>query len=82
MVLHLNSAADITVKLRNRGPDAFKPEKYGNSITVQRRLRQDGSGGYNLRNSNGICLIHLCYLEKYVIFISAERIHDCEQPVT
>ena len=50
--LPFHSTATIEVKLRNRGPDAFKPDKYGTAIIVTRKLRADGGGGYSLRNAN------------------------------
>ncbi|XP_014665142.1 PREDICTED: structural maintenance of chromosomes protein 6-like [Priapulus caudatus] len=44
---------EVTVKLSNKGPDAFKPNLYGDSVTVERRLTQDGSSSYKLRGKSG-----------------------------
>jgi len=45
--------ASITIKLRNRGEDAFQPEKYGKTITIERRITKEGSGSYKLKDSSG-----------------------------
>lgn len=50
-----SSAADITVKLRNRGPDAYKIEVYGDSITVEQRLSCDGCRTCKLKSKSGVC---------------------------
>ncbi|KAH0621959.1 hypothetical protein JD844_023747 [Phrynosoma platyrhinos] len=36
------SSADITITLQNRGEDAFKPEQYGSSITVNQHISSEG----------------------------------------
>ncbi|XP_005997583.1 structural maintenance of chromosomes protein 6-like [Latimeria chalumnae] len=47
------SSADVSITLRNRGSDAFKPEVYGPSINVQQRLTGDGSRSYKLKSATG-----------------------------
>jgi len=47
------NAASITISLRNRGTDAYKPEEYGETIIVERRLTTDGAGSYKLKASDG-----------------------------
>ena len=47
------SSAVVTVKLRNRGIDAYTPDEYGNSISIERRITQDGSGSYKLKSQDG-----------------------------
>ncbi len=47
------STAEITVKLRNTGQDAFKPNTYGESIIVERKLTKEGTSSYKLKNSQG-----------------------------
>ncbi|XP_063955858.1 structural maintenance of chromosomes protein 6-like [Lytechinus pictus] len=44
------SVAEICIKLRNRGHDAYKPEVFGPSITVIRRIKsgKDGSSNYKI----------------------------------
>lgn len=49
----LCSSADITVKLRNRGPDAYKRDVYGDSISIEQRIFCDGSRNCRLRNKAG-----------------------------
>lgn len=46
------SQAKISLRLGNRGDEAFHPETYGKSITIERTLNRDGSGGYKLKGSN------------------------------
>ncbi|OUM68586.1 hypothetical protein PIROE2DRAFT_39063, partial [Piromyces sp. E2] len=43
----------ITVKIRNKGPDAYKPEIYGDRIIIERRLSREGVNGYKIKNSSG-----------------------------
>ncbi|KAM4040422.1 LOW QUALITY PROTEIN: structural maintenance of chromosomes protein 6 [Anomaloglossus baeobatrachus] len=47
------TSADVSIKLRNRGNDAFKGEVYGDSIIVQQRLTVDGGRSYKLKSSTG-----------------------------
>ncbi|XP_075717183.1 structural maintenance of chromosomes protein 6 [Rhinoderma darwinii] len=47
------TSADVSIKLRNRGHDAFKPDVYGESILVQQRLTTDGGRSYKLKSSSG-----------------------------
>ncbi|NXE34127.1 SMC6 protein, partial [Ptilorrhoa leucosticta] len=47
------TSADISITLRNQGRDAFKPESYGTSITVNQRINQDGSRTYKLKSKSG-----------------------------
>lgn len=39
------SQAQIILKLMNKGPDAWRPEDYGDTITVTRTINRDGGGG-------------------------------------
>ncbi|XP_060083255.1 structural maintenance of chromosomes protein 6-like [Ylistrum balloti] len=45
--------AEVMIKLRNRGPDAYKPEEYGNSIIVERKFARDGGSHYKLKSEDG-----------------------------
>lgn len=47
------SYAQVSIKLRNRGHDAYKAKEYGQSITVERRITSDGSGSYRLKSHDG-----------------------------
>ncbi|XP_053141310.1 structural maintenance of chromosomes protein 6-like isoform X1 [Hemicordylus capensis] len=47
------SSADVSVTLRNRGEDAFKPELYGDSITVNQHITLEGHRSYKLKSSTG-----------------------------
>lgn len=42
-----------SVRLKNKGIDAYQPEVYGDSITVERRINIDSSGGYKIKNHVG-----------------------------
>ncbi|XP_072313154.1 structural maintenance of chromosomes protein 6 [Eucyclogobius newberryi] len=46
-------AADVALTLRNRGPDGFKSDLYGDSITVENRISADGSRTYRLKSETG-----------------------------
>lgn len=45
--------AIVTVQLRNRGIDAYRPDVYGKSIVIERRLVRTGSGGYKVKSIQG-----------------------------
>ncbi|KAN0038923.1 hypothetical protein ACTA71_001115 [Dictyostelium dimigraforme] len=47
------NTAVITVKLRNQGQEAFKPEKYGPSVIIERRISKTGASGYKVKDYNG-----------------------------
>ncbi|XP_049674556.1 structural maintenance of chromosomes protein 6 [Accipiter gentilis] len=47
------TSADISITLRNRGRDAFKPEVYGGSIIVNQHISLDGSRSYRLKSKSG-----------------------------
>ncbi|XP_047467829.1 structural maintenance of chromosomes protein 6 isoform X2 [Mugil cephalus] len=47
------NTADITVKLRNRGPDAYKKDVYGDSISIEHRISGDGCRTCRLKNKSG-----------------------------
>ncbi|XP_040204493.1 structural maintenance of chromosomes protein 6 [Rana temporaria] len=47
------TSADVSITLRNRGADAFRPEVYGDSIVVQQHLTIDGSRNYKLKSKTG-----------------------------
>ncbi|XP_067837706.1 structural maintenance of chromosomes protein 6-like [Heptranchias perlo] len=47
------NSADISITLRNRGPDAFKPDKYGEAVIVEQRISGDGIRQYRLKSHSG-----------------------------
>jgi chromosome segregation ATPase len=44
--------AEVEVTIKNGGPEAFKPDQYGSSITVVRRFSKDSSS-YKLKSDSG-----------------------------
>ncbi|CAI2162914.1 7525_t:CDS:10 [Funneliformis geosporum] len=48
-----SNVAQITIKLRNRGEDAFKHDIYGDSIIIERRISCDGSNRYKIKTHDG-----------------------------
>lgn len=47
------SSADVSITLRNKGRDAYKPEVYGSSITVDLRITREGLRTYKLKTKMG-----------------------------
>ncbi|RHZ75652.1 hypothetical protein Glove_212g65 [Diversispora epigaea] len=47
------NVGQITLKLRNRGSDAYRHDIYGDSIIVERRISRDGSNGYKIKTCEG-----------------------------
>lgn len=45
--------AEISIWLKNRGPDAYHPDLYGSSIEVVRRIMADGAGQYKIKSCRG-----------------------------
>ena len=43
--------AVVAVTLRNRGPNAYRHDAYGNSIVIERTLRRGGGSSYKLKNA-------------------------------
>jgi hypothetical protein len=48
-----NSSASVSVTLRNRGAEAYKPELYGKTITIIRTIARSGSSGYKVKSDSG-----------------------------
>lgn len=46
------SCGDVAIRLRNYGEDAYKPDLYGRSITVERRFFSNGTSSYKLKSEN------------------------------
>nr|XP_020463607.1 structural maintenance of chromosomes protein 6-like isoform X2 [Monopterus albus] len=47
------NTADITIRLRNRGPDAYRTDFYGDCIFIEHRISSDGSRTCKLRSKSG-----------------------------
>lgn len=45
--------ASVIVSLRNEGEDAYKHDVYGDTISIERKLSKEGSGGYTIRAHSG-----------------------------
>ncbi|KAL9641478.1 hypothetical protein ABK040_013403 [Willaertia magna] len=53
LVLTGKDHAEIKIKLRNQGNDAYKRTMYGKSIIVIKRIDKSGVGTYRIQNCNG-----------------------------
>jgi hypothetical protein len=51
----MGRTGSVTLRLANRGPEAFRPEEYGESIYIERRILRDGGGGYKIMSSSSMC---------------------------
>ena len=49
----LHSSADVSITLRNKGRDAYKPEVYGPAIIVDLRITREGLRTYKLKSISG-----------------------------
>ncbi|KAK3989657.1 hypothetical protein QBC44DRAFT_358960 [Cladorrhinum sp. PSN332] len=43
----------LAVKIKNQGQDAYRPETYGDSITVERHFSRSGSSGFKINSATG-----------------------------
>ncbi|KAG2467980.1 SMC6 protein, partial [Polypterus senegalus] len=53
-------SAEVSITLRNRGPDAFKPAVYGDSIIIEQKISSDGVRSYKMKSKSG----HVVSLKK------------------
>lgn len=44
-------SATLAVKIKNQGSNAYKPDMYGKSITVERHFSRAGTSGFKLKNA-------------------------------
>lgn len=49
----LSSSADLSITLRNKGKDSYKPEVYGDAIIVDLKITREGLRTYKLKNKSG-----------------------------
>ncbi|TEB23008.1 P-loop containing nucleoside triphosphate hydrolase protein [Coprinellus micaceus] len=47
------NASKITLTIKNQGPEAYKPNEYGQSIVIERRFTKEGSSSWKLMNEDG-----------------------------
>lgn len=45
--------SSVQVRIKNQGALAYKPDQYGDSITVERHFNRSGTSGFKLRDQNG-----------------------------
>jgi chromosome segregation ATPase len=45
--------SSVQVRIKNQGALAYKPDQYGDSITVERHFNRSGTSGFKLRDVNG-----------------------------
>lgn len=48
-----NSAAEVTIQLKNQGDEAYKYDLYGDSIVITRRFTKEGSSSYKIKSRDG-----------------------------
>ncbi|KAL6095967.1 smc6 [Pungitius sinensis] len=69
------SSADVSITLRNKGRDAYKPEVYGPAIIVDLRITREGLRTYKLRSKTGQLVSSkkeelLCILDNFNIQVN------------
>ncbi|XP_072293423.1 structural maintenance of chromosomes protein 6 [Eucyclogobius newberryi] len=69
------SSADVSITIRNKGRDAYKPEVYGSSITIDMRISHDGMRTYKLKSKTGQVVTNkkdelLCILDNFNIQVN------------
>ncbi|XP_059356994.1 structural maintenance of chromosomes protein 6-like [Carassius carassius] len=73
------SSADVSITLRNRGRDAYKPEVFGQSIIVDLHISSEGMKTYELRSKAG-CLVS-CQKEELISILDHFNI-QVDNPVS
>ncbi|KAK3677172.1 Structural maintenance of chromosomes protein 6 [Recurvomyces mirabilis] len=51
MIKEGEESGSLAVKIKNQGDGAFRPELYGDSITVERHFTRGRGGGYKIKNA-------------------------------
>ncbi|KAK4497238.1 hypothetical protein PRZ48_011688 [Zasmidium cellare] len=50
--------ATLGVKIKNQGENAYKPDLYGDSITVERHFSRSGTSGFKIKNDQNKIVTH------------------------
>ncbi|WOO77550.1 Structural maintenance of chromosome0s protein 6 [Vanrija pseudolonga] len=53
LIMRGKDKASIKVVIDNRGKGAYKPNVYGDSITIERTIHSSGASGYTFKSSSG-----------------------------
>ncbi|XP_064122945.1 structural maintenance of chromosomes protein 6-like [Macrobrachium nipponense] len=53
LIKYDKQTASVQLTLKNNGKDAFKPDVYGTSIIIERKLNQSGATSYSLKSESG-----------------------------
>ncbi|KAJ3095184.1 Structural maintenance of chromosomes protein 6 [Physocladia obscura] len=53
LVMEGKKAGAVTISIHNKGPDAYKPEIYGQTIIIERKITSDGTGSYKIKDVAG-----------------------------
>lgn len=68
------NSSSVKITLRNRGPDAYRHDVYGDTIMVERVINKDGAGSYKIR-SKGTYYTFEHYAANFTLLWPA-TIHD------
>ncbi|KAF7299670.1 p-loop containing nucleoside triphosphate hydrolase protein [Mycena chlorophos] len=47
------SAAEVTITLKNQGEEAYRPQEYGKSIIITRRFTKEGNSSWKIKGKDG-----------------------------
>ncbi|GCB74767.1 hypothetical protein scyTo_0003858, partial [Scyliorhinus torazame] len=73
------NSACISITLRNRGLDAFKPELYGEAIIVEQHISSQGKRQYRLKSKSG----HIISTKKEELSMIVEQFNiEVDNPVS
>jgi hypothetical protein len=49
----LSSVAEVTVRIKNQGDEAYRPQDYGKSIIITRKFTKEGSTTWKIKSKDG-----------------------------
>lgn len=52
-IKHGQDSALLSVRIKNRGANAYQPDIFGSSIIIERSFTTSGTSGYKIKNSSG-----------------------------
>ncbi|KAF8879889.1 P-loop containing nucleoside triphosphate hydrolase protein [Gymnopilus junonius] len=47
------SAAEVTIHIKNQGEEAYKPKEYGKTIVITRKFSKEGSSSWKIKSKDG-----------------------------
>ncbi len=47
------SASEVTIHIKNKGEEAFRPQEYGETIVITRKFTKEGNSSWKIKSKDG-----------------------------